>query len=180
MFDDVVGAAEQRCGNLDAELLGCLEIDHEIEPPRLHDRQLGRLFSLENASDIDAGLPPCVRKIGAVAEETASSDVNAPDADRRYPVFEALYDVEVLAVETEQGIGAGEKGVHLQPAHRGEGLVEIAFAQRIDDMKGQTQGLRGFFCLLDLDFRQRPFRIDEQRNVGHLRQYLAQQPHRAE
>ena len=43
-------------GTVEAERLGGLEIDDELELGRLHHRQVGRLLALENAADIDAGL----------------------------------------------------------------------------------------------------------------------------
>jgi len=48
-------------------------------------------------------LSPCVRQIGAVAEKTASRDVDTPDADRRNTTLQRLYDMKVLAVEPNRG-----------------------------------------------------------------------------
>ena len=43
-------------GNVEAERLGGLEVDDELEFGGLHDRQVGRLLALENPTDIHAGL----------------------------------------------------------------------------------------------------------------------------
>ena len=56
----------------DAERLGGLEIDDEIELGRLKHRQIGRLFTLENSPDIDTSLTICVRGIGSVTHQTAA------------------------------------------------------------------------------------------------------------
>src|SRR5262245_52026575 len=47
-FDHLVGAGEQRRRNIDAERLGCVEIDQQLEPGWLFDRQVCGLRTLEN------------------------------------------------------------------------------------------------------------------------------------
>jgi hypothetical protein len=50
--DYLPGFGEQRRWHRQPERLGCLQINHEIEFGRLHDRQVGRLFALEDPADI--------------------------------------------------------------------------------------------------------------------------------
>ena len=47
-FDDLVGAGEDRLQNSEAERLGRLEIDDQLEFRRLLDRQIGGLGALED------------------------------------------------------------------------------------------------------------------------------------
>ena len=47
---------EQLGWNLETERLGGLEVDHELELGRLHNRQISRLLAFEDASGINAGL----------------------------------------------------------------------------------------------------------------------------
>ena len=47
--DHLVGACKQRGRDGDAQRLGCLQVDHEIEFVGLLDWQLDRLGTLENA-----------------------------------------------------------------------------------------------------------------------------------
>jgi len=42
LFDNLVGDREQSRRYFDAEQLGCLQVDHELEPGRAHDRQVAR------------------------------------------------------------------------------------------------------------------------------------------
>ena len=59
-FDHLVGAGEDRWRDGDAELLGSLEIDDQLEGRRLLDRQIGRLGAVEDLSDVTAWRPVAV------------------------------------------------------------------------------------------------------------------------
>ena len=54
--DDFVGEREERGRDGEAERLGGLEVDHQLERDRLHDGKIGSLGAFENPARIDAGL----------------------------------------------------------------------------------------------------------------------------
>ena len=54
-LDHLVGAADQRVWDVEAERLCGLEIDVQLDFRGLLDRQVGRLIALENPAGIDAG-----------------------------------------------------------------------------------------------------------------------------
>ena len=54
-LNDVVGPAQQRLRDRQAERLGCLEVDHQLELGRLLDRQFGRFCALQDFIDENRG-----------------------------------------------------------------------------------------------------------------------------
>src|SRR5215472_6921728 len=82
-FDHLVGAGEDRWRDGDAELLGSLEIDDQLEGRRLLDRQVGRLGTLEDPSGVKALLAIDSLDARSIADQAAGSDVFAPRVDRR-------------------------------------------------------------------------------------------------
>src|SRR6266511_3519587 len=71
LLDHLVGAAEQRERHREAERLGRLHVDDQLDFRGLLDRQVSRLLALEDAADIDAGLVIRIGKIGSVAHQAA-------------------------------------------------------------------------------------------------------------
>ena len=50
----LVGGGQQSFRDREAECLGGLEVDHELELAGLHDQEVGGLFALKNAGGIIA------------------------------------------------------------------------------------------------------------------------------
>src|SRR5258708_22494440 len=73
LFDHLVGAAEQRDRNGDAERLGGLEIDDEFHLGGLLDRHVGRLIARENPSGINTQQTPLFGRIAAIAHQAANA-----------------------------------------------------------------------------------------------------------
>jgi len=56
-FDDLVGALLQKPRHFEAKRLSSLEVDHQLERSRLHDRQVSDLGAFENLAGVNADLP---------------------------------------------------------------------------------------------------------------------------
>src|SRR6516165_352692 len=54
LLDHLVGAGGQAGRHVKAERLGGCQVDHELEPAGLLDRQVGGLLALENPHDVES------------------------------------------------------------------------------------------------------------------------------
>ena len=83
LFDHLAGFDEQRRRHRQSERLGGLQIDHEIEFGRLHDRQVGGFFAFEDATDIGSGVLVALGDVGPIADQPSGDRVFAKLIDRR-------------------------------------------------------------------------------------------------
>src|SRR5687767_14147120 len=70
-LDHLVGAGEKREREGNAERLGCLKIDKQLDFRDLLDRQISRLVALEYASGLDASLTVRLQKTACVTHQAA-------------------------------------------------------------------------------------------------------------
>src|SRR5882762_1274490 len=68
----LVDAAEDRLRHGQPERFGGLEIDHQLEPGRLLDRQIGWRGALEDLPGVNAELAKDTGEPGSVADQAAS------------------------------------------------------------------------------------------------------------
>jgi hypothetical protein len=107
-FDHLIGATEQRQRNGKAERLGGLEVDDQLDFRRLHNRQVSRLFALENSAGVGADQMVGFSFVATVAQQAASLDEWAILVDRGQRVADCqrgdLFDMGV-----EEYVGADDQ-----------------------------------------------------------------------
>src|SRR4029450_9813875 len=86
LFDHLVGNGEHAGRNAQAECLGGLEVNDQLELGRLRDRKVGWLFALENSASINAGLAPGIGPARSVTHQTTNCNELARLIDHREPL----------------------------------------------------------------------------------------------
>src|SRR5262245_37104566 len=74
LLDHLIRQNEERRGEHDPKRLRRLAVEDQLEPHGPHDRQIGWLDPLENATRVDAGLLIPVHDAATIAHEAASSN----------------------------------------------------------------------------------------------------------
>ena len=107
-FDELVGAGECQWRNREAERRGGLEIDHQLEPGRPQEGQVGRLFTLENPGRVDPNLAVNFVNDWPLARQSARIDKLTPGINRGQRVSRGQRD-ESIALTCKERIGADEE-----------------------------------------------------------------------
>jgi hypothetical protein len=94
LFDNLIGAGEKRLRHGEAERLGGLEIDDQLECGRLLDRKIGRLLAPQYPSGVNAGLAIESYVVNSIADQAAGRDklsVRMPERPTPERCVEAYY-----------------------------------------------------------------------------------------
>src|SRR5947207_5845923 len=110
---DLVGLGEKCRWNINAERLGGLEIDDQLEGRRLLDRQIGGLGALENLSRVSADLVKGKSEACSIADQAAGSGEFTPRIDRRNGMARCQRH-DLLAPAAQERIRADDERASLQ------------------------------------------------------------------
>ena len=133
-FDDLVGAGEDRWRYRQTERLCGVEVDDQLDPRGLNDRQLCGLLNRENAARVDAGLTERVSNITPVAHQSACRGKLVILIDGRESPTEKQPG-ESLALSVEEGIGADHKPASTLLGYVSQHSIEVALRTGMEDMK---------------------------------------------
>src|SRR5215472_2606364 len=171
LFDGFVSEREQPGRYFDAEDLGDLEVDHELDLGRLQDRKIGRLHTLENLSNINAGLTKGIAKIGAIAHQSTGYDVLAQWIHGRYPIAGRQRDDLVLPAN-QKTLSGDDQCVNLMFGHRRKTDVDLPHIASGKNNKLLTKAARSGSQVCQLVFHIRVGRVCKRGDHGHARQEL--------
>src|SRR5215469_12504855 len=108
LFDHLVGGRQQRHWDGDAERLGGLQVDGQLELDWVLHWQVGRLVPFEDAADILTYLTIRPREARPIAHQTAGLDIFSPGIGRRQRVAGCERD-NLSASGVKERIGGNEE-----------------------------------------------------------------------
>src|SRR5215510_1059850 len=165
LFDHLVGAADQRQRKSEAKRLGRLEIDHELDFHSQLNREIARLFTLENPARVNAGQTISVGHVATIAHQAAGSCELVRKVHRRHRVARGKRD-ELVALFVEDRIGGkGQRGDPPLDEMR-KRSVDVVVAARVLDNYLQAQRASCCLHVTRLGFGSRVFWVDEEANHG--------------
>src|ERR1700722_3855858 len=123
LFDNLIGTAEQWQREGKTQRLCSLEIDDEFHFCGLHHRQVGRLFPLEDACNVDTDLVIVVWQVCTIAHQAACHGKFAQAIAGRQRLVRRQCN-QRLAPFQEQRIGANNE--------RADALVAKSIEARLD------------------------------------------------
>src|SRR5712691_11358073 len=170
-LNHLICAQENRARDREAEHLGSLEVDNEVERGGLLDRQRGGLRALEDLVHVGGRAPLQLKSVRTINHETAGLHV-LPQAIYRWQatLHRKLSDLSYLI--RENGVRENHQPARLLPGHRRESAVDLLGNPRLQSLKPQRQGPSGNLRLSQLRCTSWIGRIPEDGHARELGNYL--------
>src|SRR4030095_8563052 len=142
LFDPLIRPRQQRRWDREAEGLGGLEVDHQLELCRLLDREVAGLGALEDLVSVDGGTPHQITEIRAITHQPTRLHMIPPTEKRWQPVPESQLGYSLS--RSHVGADAEDKnGLHVLASHRRKGGPQIGPGPRHYGLQLQLKPARG-------------------------------------
>src|SRR5262249_15478786 len=174
LFDQLVGAVEQRRRHLKPKCRRGLEVDDQLELCRLLDRQIRSLLPLENPASIGANLAITIQHAGSIANQATRLDEISQVIYCGHRVARRQRD-DLFIAAVEERIVIDKKRIGPLLDERRKYSVEVAFAAGVYDANLLPDGTSRHLHILYIGFGARIARIDENGDQGGFGHQLAQQ-----
>src|SRR5215813_6621062 len=102
LLDHLIGPCQQRLRDRQAQRLGRLQVDDQLELGRLLDWYISRFGTLQNLVDEDSGTSPVVKKIRGIGHEASSLDKEAIFIHGGEPVLDGELRSLIRIMGTEE------------------------------------------------------------------------------
>src|SRR4030095_1693428 len=124
LLDDLIGPLQQRLRDGEADRLGRLEVDDQLELRGLLDGQVAGLGAFQDLVHVGGGAPLQVKKVCAIGHKTASLRVLAVPIYRwQAPLRRELCDLSSLI--REYGVRENDERACPFPGHPPKGPVDL-------------------------------------------------------
>src|SRR5262245_53644193 len=173
-FDYLIDATEDRDWEGEAEPLGGLEVDDQLDFGDLLDRQVGGFLALENAARVEATQAKHVAEVGSIAHEASRGSEFGILVDRRNPVAECQCG-ELFDSAGEECVGNNDESAGAQLDQGRESRIDLPFRARIQNVELQPKPARRYLQLLGLGLAKLwALWVDEQGDSNCCRDNLVQ------
>jgi hypothetical protein len=144
LLDDPICSHQHPLRNGQADLFGCLEIDHQFELGWLLDREIGGLSAFENLVHQYGCAPPQIEVVGPIGHQSAGIYISARGKNMRYPtLYHTLHNPDA-----EQRVSMDHKAPGALLFHVSKGTIDIVTSGDRQGEKHNTQRWRRRLKLL--------------------------------
>src|SRR5215468_8775855 len=173
-FDHLVGAGEQRWRHSEAEYPCRRVIDNKLELGGLHNRQVRRFCTLEDATSIDTDLTIRIRQAGSVAHQPADFDIFTRPIRGRDRIARRQED-QLDTSADKKGAAADENRVGSLTRKCCEGRIDVLAGADVENLDLQSHGARSRVHVSQYRLGVCVCRIDEHGNATSCGYELAQE-----
>jgi hypothetical protein len=167
LLDHLVGGGQQRFRDGNAERLGGLHVDNQLDLRRLLHREIGRLVALENAAGINPSLVYLIATSASIGHQASSEGMLTESVDRGQPIA-GRQRRELFHTPGVEGIVADQDGTNMLLRKSCECRFEIAIGAGIHNNELQAQHARRRLQVCDGGLGNRKRRVRQNAEQGGI------------